>query len=168
MAKAAKKKTTKKATKKKVAKKKTGKRGPAPGNGGAPKKDIDWNEVEKLCAMQATQEEIADWFYISVDTLNIRCKELYGKTFSEYFKQKRTRGKISLRRAQWLKAITGENTSMQIWLGKQWLGQKDQVESDVVVTSPDKSFDTSKMSPEEYREFLKTNIKKSMSENENN
>ena len=34
---------------------------------------------------------------------------------------------MSLRRAQWKSAKSG-NVTMQIWLGKQWLGQKEQSE----------------------------------------
>ena len=36
-------------------------------------------------------------------------------------------GKISLRRAQFEKALGG-NVAMQIWLGKQHLDQKDKIE----------------------------------------
>lgn len=50
-------------------------------------------------------------------------------TFSGYFAQKRGTGKISLRRKQFQTALAGKgNVSMLIWLGKQWLGQKDAAE----------------------------------------
>ena len=51
--------------------------------------------------------------------------------FSEVFKEKRGLGKISLRRNQW--RLAEKNATMAIWLGKQYLGQKDQVEASVVV-----------------------------------
>lgn len=43
--------------------------------------------------------------------------------FAEVFKQKRTIGRISLRRAQ--NRLAMRNATMAIWLGKQWLGQTD-------------------------------------------
>jgi hypothetical protein len=39
-------------------------------------------------------------------------------------------GTRSLRRLQYEAAKTG-NVTMQIWLGKQWLGQKDRTETDI-------------------------------------
>ena len=51
--------------------------------------------------------------------------------FSEVFKEKRGLGKISLRRNQW--RLAEKRATMAIWLGKQYLGQKDQVEASVAV-----------------------------------
>jgi hypothetical protein len=48
-------------------------------------------------------------------------------TFAEYFGQKRKIGRISLRRKQWEVATAG-NIPMLIWLGKQYLDQKDRHE----------------------------------------
>lgn len=89
--------------------------------------EINWEEFDKLCAMQATQEEIAQWFQCSVDTIERCVKKKHGIKFAEYFKQKRVIGKISLRRAQYKKALDGDNT-MLVWLGKQYLNQKDKQE----------------------------------------
>jgi len=91
-----------------------------------PKKiKIDWKEFDKLCAMQCTLPELAEWFGCSVDTIERRCKEDKKLKFAEYFKKKRTKGKISLRRAQFQTANKG-SASLLIWLGKQYLGQSDQ------------------------------------------
>lgn len=95
---------------------------------GRPKKDIDWSDVEKLCSIQCTQEEIAAFCEVSADTLTRRCQEVHGVTFAEYFGQKRGMGRISLRRAQWLLATDKKNPAMLIFLGKQYLGQTDTVE----------------------------------------
>ena len=92
---------------------------------GRPQKPIDWEQVDKLCAIQCTGEEIASFIGVNYDTLNNRCGEEKGVAFSEYFEQKRGMGKIALRRRQYQKAVGG-NTTMLIWLGKQYLGQKDQ------------------------------------------
>ena len=51
--------------------------------------------------------------------------------FSEVFKEKRGLGKISLRRNQF--RLAEKSATMAIWLGKQYLGQKDQVEASVAV-----------------------------------
>lgn len=87
---------------------------------------IDKMQFEKLCALQCTEVEICDWFGITDKTLCKWCKKTYKKTFSEIFKQKRSLGKISLRRKQWKLADT--STPMAIFLGKQYLGQTDKVE----------------------------------------
>lgn len=96
---------------------------------GRPKKEIDKGQFEKLCGLQCTLEEVCGYFGVEDDTLNRWCKETYdGKTFSEVFKVKRGAGKISLRRYQFQLAET--NPTMAIWLGKQYLGQSDQVHID--------------------------------------
>lgn len=48
-------------------------------------------------------------------------------SFAESFKTFSADGRISIRRAQFQSANKG-NTSMLIWLGKQYLGQKEQQE----------------------------------------
>ena len=95
---------------------------------GRPKKPIDWNELDKLLAIHCTQSEICAWLDVCEDTLNARCKEEKDMTFSEYSKQKTRVGKMSLRRRQYVKAVEEGNTTMLIWLGKQWLGQTDKIE----------------------------------------
>lgn len=108
--------------KKKTSKKKVSKKM------GAPRKEVNWTEFDKLCALQCTEKEIADWFEMCTDTLELRIKETYGVTFSELFRRKRGRGKVALRRHQWQSAEKG-NVTMQIFLGKQFLGQADKQES---------------------------------------
>lgn len=98
---------------------------------GRPRKEIDWAEVDKLCAMQATEEEIAQFLNISVDTLCRAAKREHEMTFAEYFAQKRGAGKTSLRRAQWLAATQDSNPTMLIWLGKQYLGQRDKTSTEL-------------------------------------
>ena len=95
-----------------------------------PQVKISKKIFENLCALQCTEEEIADAFDASADTILRWCKREYGKSFAEVFAQKRNKGRISLRRMQWRLAKT--SAPMAIWLGKQFLGQKDSV--DVSVT----------------------------------
>ena len=86
---------------------------------------INKDQFEKLCALQCTEQEIASFFDVSVDSLERFCKNEYGCRFAEVFKKKKDMGKISLRRTQFKQAE--KSTSMAIWLGKQYLGQADHV-----------------------------------------
>lgn len=94
---------------------------------GRPQKSIDFKVFEGLCQLQATLVEIASALGVSEDTVERRCKEHYGVTFAEVFRQKRAGGLISLRRSQFKMAET--NPAMAIWLGKQYLGQADKQET---------------------------------------
>ena len=87
---------------------------------GRPKKEIDYDAVEKLAKIQCTQDEISSFLGISVRTLQ------RDEKFNELFNKGRENGKMSLRRIQWRHAE--KSTSMAIFLGKQYLGQKDNVE----------------------------------------
>ena len=95
-----------------------------------PRKEIDQKQFENLCALQCTLEEICGWFDVTDKTLDSWCKRTYHASFSEVFRQKRGAGKISLRRSQW--RLAEKNATMAIFLGKQFLGQRDSV--DVAVT----------------------------------
>ena len=101
-----------------------------------PRKEIDSEQFEKLCALQCTLKEIAGWFGCSEDTIENWCKRTYVDEndqpmgFSDTYKKYSADGKISLRRFQFKQAE--RNPSMAIWLGKQWLGQRDNI--DVGVT----------------------------------
>ena len=91
-----------------------------------PLKEIDAKQFEKLCGLQCTKLEICGWFDITDKTLESWCKRTYGKGFSETFEEKRAAGKISLRRAQYELALKG-NETMLIWLGRNYLGQSEDV-----------------------------------------
>ena len=90
---------------------------------GRPKIEINKKQFEKLCEFQCTEQEIADFFNCSIDTINNYCKKNYDMTFSDTFKKKSVKGKVSLRRNQF--ALSKKNSNMAIFLGKQYLGQKD-------------------------------------------
>lgn len=94
---------------------------------GRPRFEIDWNQVEQMCAIHCTGEEIAGVLGCSYDTLERAIKREYELSFAEYFAQKSAKGKVSLRRKQYSAAMEGDKT-MQVWLGKNWLGQTDSHE----------------------------------------
>ena len=99
-----------------------------------PRKEIDQKQFENLCGLQCTLEEICGWFGVTDKTLNSWCKRTYSESFSEVFRQKRSTGKISLRRSQW--KLAEKNANMAIWLGKQYLGQKDQEVQEYAAVHP--------------------------------
>lgn len=97
---------------------------------GRPRKQIDEKQFDKLCAMQCSEEEIADFFDCDPDTINAWCKRTFGQTFSEVFKQKRAKGKVSLRASGFKMAQS--NPSVHIFYAKNYLGMTDKVEQTVM------------------------------------
>lgn len=85
-----------------------------------PKKEIDYVVVEKLANIQCTQEEIASFLGLSVRTLQ------RDEEFCRIYKKGQDNGKMSLRRMQY--KLAEKNATMALWLGKQYLGQKDNIE----------------------------------------
>lgn len=84
---------------------------------GRPKFQIDYETVEKLAHIQCTKLEIANFLGCSVDTLD------RDANFAEHYKKGLDGGKMSLRRMQF--KLAEKNSAMAIFLGKQYLGQKD-------------------------------------------
>jgi len=83
---------------------------------------IDPEKVAQLAGMLCTSDEIAAVLDCSKDTLE--------KRFSAIMKKGRECGKVSLKRAQFVSAIRDKNITMQIWLGKQYLHQRNDPISD--------------------------------------
>ena len=96
---------------------------------GRPQKEISEKLFENLCGIQCTEKEICSVFDCCEDTLNAWCKKTYNMTFSDAFKTKSEIGKSSLRRIQF--RLAEKNASMAIFLGKQYLGQKDVIENNI-------------------------------------
>ena len=96
--------------------------------GGRPKKPIDYDKLKKMCSIHCTGEECASLLDVSYEHLNNMLIEDGHGGFLEFFKKHSAGGKMSLRRKQFEKAVTEGNVPMLIWLGKQFLGQKDHIE----------------------------------------
>lgn len=90
---------------------------------GRPPREFNAQIFENLCQIQCTVNEIEAVFQTDQRTVDKWCQREYGESFSTIYKRFTEMGKPSLRRFQWNLAKT--NTSMAIWLGKQYLGQKD-------------------------------------------
>ena len=87
--------------------------------------DVGAEIVRKLAAVMCTEEEIASVLEVSVEVLHTK---LNDGTFSEYYKSGKEAGKASLRRTQF--ELAKKNATMAIWLGKQYLGQRDDAADD--------------------------------------
>jgi len=97
---------------------------------GRPKIEVNWAQAEKMASIHCTGEEIANVLGFSYDTLERRIKEDGWVNFAEWFKRHSATGKMSLRRMQFELAKKG-NATMQIWLGKNYLGQVDHHETTI-------------------------------------
>jgi hypothetical protein len=67
--------------------------------GVTPQQDrVNWDEFDKLVAYQCTQQEIADFFGISVDSLDRACQRDRGEKLAEVWDKKREQGESNSRR----------------------------------------------------------------------
>lgn len=91
---------------------------------GRPEVAIDEWLLQNLCKIQCTEKELCAVLEVCPETLFDYLKLKHNMTFSEYLEKYGGQGKVSLRRLQFRKAEEG-SVPMLIWLGKQYLGQKD-------------------------------------------
>src|SRR5438067_11669673 len=89
---------------------------------------IDVGELEKLSSLHCTYQELADWFGVSNRTIETRRKR---PEFAAAMQRGRSKGRISVRRAQ-MKMLESGNSTMGVWLGKQLLGQRDAITTEHV------------------------------------
>ncbi|MBQ8720225.1 MAG: hypothetical protein IJY65_04255 [Clostridia bacterium] len=95
------------------------------GKAGRPRKRINDTGVSVIIALarvMCTEEEIAACLGVKTDTLYAEHNE---QIFLEALKKGREHGKMSLRRHQF--ELSKTNATMAIWLGKQYLGQRDVI-----------------------------------------
>lgn len=93
-----------------------------------PQAEIDGDLVLKLAQLGCKTKEIADHFGVSENTITNR--------FLEELTKGRADVRMSLRQWQLAAAKKG-NVVMQIWLGKQMLGQVDKQEIKQEITTND-------------------------------
>jgi hypothetical protein len=84
---------------------------------------IDLVELEKLCVLQCTDEELAAWFNVTTRTIERRRKK---KSFAEVMARGKAKGRICVRGMQ-MKLLENGNATIGVWLGKNILGQTDEV-----------------------------------------
>ncbi len=128
-----------------------GKHGGLRPGAGRPGRVVPWEEVQHFASIHATADEIAGALGIARKTLFVHCLEENGCALGEYLDRYASPRKIALRRLQFETANGGQvavaktithkdgsvekqetylppNPALQIWLGKQYLGQVDKVE----------------------------------------
>jgi hypothetical protein len=88
---------------------------------------IDYDQVAKDAARQYTEYEIAQDLGLTDD--GFRKRKARDKKLRDALDKGRAGGRTSLRRYQWKGAQEG-NTTMLIWMGKQYLGQRDKSDLD--------------------------------------
>jgi hypothetical protein len=91
-----------------------------------PEAKIDLVELEKLCTMQCTDEEVAAFFGVSTRTIERRRRQ---PRFAEVMDRARAKGRISVRRSLFKLAAAG-NIAAAIFLSKNLLGYKDVVNNE--------------------------------------
>lgn len=99
---------------------------------GRPRLEFDLRQVAELGKIQSTQPELAAVLGCGLSTVKDRLAK--DDAFSTAYRRGLETGKSSLRRLQWKSALAG-NVVMQIWLGKQYLDQRDQQAVEVTRTS---------------------------------
>jgi hypothetical protein len=102
---------------------------------GRPRAEIDLKQLERLCELQCTQEELATFFRVSTKTIERLAATSEGP---EAIDRGAALGRISLRRQQF-KLLRGGSTAMAIWLGKQILGERDRLDT-TLRTPPGEAF----------------------------
>ena len=88
---------------------------------GRPKLVVDLQILGNLAQIGCPNYEIASVLGISQRTLK--------RNFANFIEENREKGKASLRKKMWDKAVKKDNTHMQIWLSKNYLNMRDKVET---------------------------------------
>lgn len=118
--------------------------------GPPPKLKADQTTLAQLAGLgsiQATEREVQAVFRVTQPTLTKFFRD--NPEAREAYEDGKGQGKMSLRRRQW--AMSEKNVAMQIWLGKQWLGQSDRQAHEHTGKNgaPIATVDLSKLTPEE-------------------
>ena len=92
---------------------------------GRPKITIDLEILKNLASIGCPTYEIASVMGLSARTLK--------RNYAEIIEQYRERGKASLRKKMWDKAVKKDNTNMQIWLSKNYLGMTHRSQTESIV-----------------------------------
>ena len=94
---------------------------------GRPRAKVDIEILKNLASIGCPNYEIASVMIVSARTLK--------RNFAEIIDQYKQKGKASLRKKMYDKAVKKDNTMMQIFLSKNYLGMSDKVQQ-TNVTEP--------------------------------
>jgi len=93
------------------------------------------DQIRALGRIQATEAEAAAVLRVHRNTFCAFMKK--SMEALDAYEGGKQEGRASLRRKQF--AMAEKSATMQIWLGKQYLGQKDRIEQDVNITTHEES-----------------------------
>jgi len=82
---------------------------------------IDLLELEKVCSLHCSDEDVAFYFRVSVQTIVNRRKQ---PAFAAAMDRGTAMARLKVRRAQ-MKLLEEGNATMAVWLGKSMLGQRE-------------------------------------------
>lgn len=91
---------------------------------GRPKIVVDIEILKNLASIGCPDYEIASVLNISAKTLK--------RNYADIVEQFKEKGKASLRKKMWDKAVKKDNTHMQIWLSKNYLNMKDRTQTESI------------------------------------
>jgi hypothetical protein len=116
---------------------------------------IDLGELEKLCGLQCTDEDLAAYFDVNVKTIERRRRK---PAFAVAMERGRAKGRLSVRRSLFKQAAEG-NTAAAIFLAKNLLGYRDVRNNQL--SGPDggpialqNTLDLTRLSTEEFEQVL--------------
>jgi hypothetical protein len=92
---------------------------------------IDWKKVGYWLEAGCSGSEIAEALGIHENTLYGRCRIDLEIDFVAFKAKNKAKGMQSLKIAQYESAVIDKDRGMQIWLGKQWLGQSDKTQNTI-------------------------------------
>src|SRR5579859_873585 len=119
-----------------------------------PESKIDLVELEKLCGMQCTDEEVAAFFGVSTRTIERRRRV---ERFHEVMEHAKAKGRVSVRR-NLFRLASGGNVAAAIFLAKNLLGYRDVLSNEHSGPNGgpipiDSHPDYSKLSDEEFQQL---------------
>jgi hypothetical protein len=91
-----------------------------------PETKIDLVELDKLCGMQCTDEEVAAFFGVSTRTIERRRRV---ERYREAMDRARAKGRVSVRRSLF-RLASGGNVAAAIFLAKNLLGYRDAISNE--------------------------------------
>ena len=92
---------------------------------------IDWKKIDTMLGDLCSSIEVASALKISTEELNKAVMKKYRIDMDTYAKQKQADTLHKMRTSQ--KQLAETNATMSIWLGKQYLGQRDRKEEEPVI-----------------------------------
>lgn len=89
------------------------------------KKNIDWDQLKKLCEFKADRKTCAYMLGTSESTLGRRIKERYGITFEEYRDKTMSKTRVHLVNKALKMALEKDNVTLLIFCLKNYCGFSD-------------------------------------------